>query len=364
MTSSPIVWRCTPSAPESPNSRPRSISTWLRRDDTPWKSSSSVSARVELVEPHPRLQGEHELERVARVDGPIGRRARSGLAGDGVVARVDRERTRPPRWAPPPGRTPPLAFHRAHGRARVAVVLACSSSTSVQRHAARGRSGPRRARARPRAGAARRGRRAPAGARSSARARRAAARAARPRRRRARTGGASTFGTQRPTSRSRVDPARPARCGAELVHRAAQHGRVERDVDARQDPHGALAEPRSSAAIASAVPATAYWRPGALWLTISTASPRAAPRVGADGVDDREPVRRRAVRLARDVRLHRAPALRRRASARPRARARRARAAPRTRRRCGPAATGRRRSRPPPAARRAARRRARPAPAA
>ena len=27
--------------------------------------------RVELVEPHPRLQGEHELERVARVDGTI-----------------------------------------------------------------------------------------------------------------------------------------------------------------------------------------------------------------------------------------------------------------------------------------------------
>ena len=44
LTSSPIVWRCTPSAPESPNSRPRSISTWLRRDETPWKSSSSVSA--------------------------------------------------------------------------------------------------------------------------------------------------------------------------------------------------------------------------------------------------------------------------------------------------------------------------------
>ena len=61
----------------------------------------------------------------------------------------------------------------------------------------------------------------------------------------------------------------------------------------------------SSAAIASAVPATAYWRPVALWLTTSTSGRRPAPRSPPRRVDDRQPVGRRAVRVARDVRLHR-----------------------------------------------------------
>ena len=34
----------TPSVPDSPSSRPRSMSTWFRRDDAPWKSSSIVSS--------------------------------------------------------------------------------------------------------------------------------------------------------------------------------------------------------------------------------------------------------------------------------------------------------------------------------
>ena len=49
-----------------------------------------------------------------------------------------------------------------------------------------------------------------------------------------------TFGTQRPEG---VRSIRRLHVRAERLHRAAQHRRVERHVDARQDPHGALAEP-------------------------------------------------------------------------------------------------------------------------
>ena len=96
----------------------------------------------------------------------------------------------------------------------------------------------------------------------------------------ARTAAPSTFGTQRPTG-GRIDARRlDVRRGTRRRRRAARTSGTGRRCPATA-PRACRA--RSSAAIASAVPTIAYWRPGALWLTTSTSSPASASMSSAGG---------------------------------------------------------------------------------
>ena len=116
-----------------------------------------------------------------------------------------------------------------------------------------------------------------------------------------------TFGTQRPTSRS-ASIVRRLEVRAEHGDRAAQDRGVERDVDPRQDPHRALAEPlleRGERVRGARDRVLAAGRVVVDDLDGVLREQRFD--VGSGRVDHRQPVGRGAVRVARDVRLHRLP---------------------------------------------------------
>ena len=123
LTSSPIVWRCTPSAAGEPELAAEVDQHLVAPRRHALEELVERLRRVELVEPHPRLQREHERERVRR-------HRRAGRAYPDGTARC--ERTCPPRWAPPPGRTPPLASSSSRSSTASRSRSACSSSTSVR----------------------------------------------------------------------------------------------------------------------------------------------------------------------------------------------------------------------------------------
>ncbi len=188
--------------------------------------------RVELVEPHPRLQREHELERVAGIDRAIGR----DLGASGRVR--------------PGGHRYRGGHLRSHfglvGRG-VALEHGVAVALGVQQFDVRaGQRRPRQAgehvgvrrRDLDEAAHAELAHERVLGVDPAHRRGELARQQVDARRRRRVNGRPSRFGTQRPTSGSgsivqRVEMA------AQLLDGAAQDRRVERDVDARQHPHRA-----------------------------------------------------------------------------------------------------------------------------
>ena len=316
-----------PSAPESPNSRPRSISTWLRRDDTPWKSSSSVSAASSWSS---RTRACSASTSRARSPASTARSAGAAVRAD-VSAPVGTA-TGADTSARTSGSSGGASRSSTASRSR----STCSSSASVPgerrprqagEHAAcRGASSTMRRAPSPRTSAC---------WVSTQRTGEASWRASRSR--------TSSSPRERPPEQVR-HPAADQRRGvdrervelaAQLVDRAAQHRRVKRHVDARQHAHRRLAQARRERGDRVGGPGDRVLAAERVVVDDLDVAGRPAPR--APPRRDRRPPSGRATRRPR--RAGRAPASPRRgggrARARPRAPAPRARAAPRTRRRCG-----------------------------
>ena len=150
-------------------------------------------------------------------------------------------------------------------------------------------------------------RRARAGSRSSAPARRAAAASSSIDRVAASENGRpSRFGTQRPTSRSGSIAHAASRCGRNAATAPRSDRRVERDVDAGQHAHRAPAEPRLERGDRGRGAGDRVLAAGRVVVddldVVATTASISIPRRGR--IDDREPVGRGAVGVARDVRLH------------------------------------------------------------
>ena len=274
MASSPIVWRWTPSAPDSPNSRPRSINTWLRRDETPWKSSSSVSAGSSWSSRTRACSASTSSSASPGVERPVGRRASGRVRPGGHRHRGGHLRSHV------------LLVAFEHG---VAVALGVQDprvAERVARQAAQHVGVPGRDLDQP-VGVQRALHVDPAHRRCQLA--------------REQVDDVVALRVVRPAGQVR-DPAVQVR-GRD---RRRLQLRAERlDGGVRTDEWNGTSMPgrirarlprRSSAC---AVPAIAYWRPGALWLTTSTS----VAEIG-DVLDDRHPVGRDAVGVARYVCLH------------------------------------------------------------